>query len=99
MALKDDIKNLSRGDISYLNGFSGCGLAEESPLLYDVIILPESCTLGSSHTSSWRDTFAAALNGLNQEAFDTLAQAVWEDGSCYPKLGSPGTPVRIVRPT
>ena len=99
MALKDDIKSLSRGDISFLNGFSGCDMADEPPLFYDIIIAPDSCTLGSDHTSSWRETLAASLNGLNKAAFDTLATAVWEDDTCHPKLGSPGQPVRIVRPT
>lgn len=98
-SLKDKIKELSKGDVDYLNGFDGCVLADAPVLLYDVIMIPSGSCLGSDHTSSWREQVAAELNDMTTIEFNTLAAAVWSDFSCYPKLGSPGAPIRVVRPT
>jgi len=97
--LKNKIKELSKADAAYLNGFDGCVLADAPVLLYDVIIVPNGNCSGADHSSSWRDQVAAELNGMTTVEFNTLAAAVWNDFSCYPKLGSPGAPIRVVRPT
>ncbi len=97
--LKDKIKELSKGDAAYLNGFEGCILADVPVLLYDVIVIPNGDCFGTDHSSSWRDQVAEELNGMTTEEFETLAGEVWNDFFCYPKLGSPGAPIRVVRPT
>ncbi len=97
--LKSKIKSLSKGDAAYLNGFDGCGLADNPVLLYDVIVIPNDSCLGLDHTSSWREMVAEELNAMTTAEFEEFADDVWNDSTCYPKLGAPGAPIRIVRPT
>lgn len=99
-ALKSTLKDFSMADCAKLNGYAtNCSLETASPLLtYDIIIVPPPGCV-TNDDSEEVDGWAEDINALTQAEADELIEDIWEDTDVPYKLGTPHTPVRIVRTT